>query len=279
MPGRCKQFWLAALKAKLISENPFAEQDCQVRPVEQRFFYVDTDTIRKVIASAIDTEWRLIVALTRFAGLRCPSEVLCLKWCDVNWAEHKMLVTAPKTEHYEGKATRWVPLFSELRPYLAETFEEAEEGAVYVITRYRHRNSNLRTQLGRICKAAGVEMWQKPFQNLRSSAEIDLNQEFPQHVVARWLGHSENIAFEHYLRTTDADFMRAAGVDAQNEVKGEAVDFEKAKQKAKQHSAALTRTNMMKHEKPPEEQGLLRSDAAECLNMRREEAPRKEPSS
>ncbi len=75
-----------------------------------------------------------------------------------------------------------------LRPHLEMVFEQAEEGSEYVITRYRSRNCNLRTQLSRICKAAGVDMWVKPFQNLRSSAEIDLNREFPQHVVARWLG-------------------------------------------------------------------------------------------
>ena len=82
-----------------------------------------------------------------------------------------------------------------------------------MITRYRGANSNLRTQLGRICNVAGVALWGKPFQNRRYSAEIDLNRDFPQHVAARWLGHSENVAFKHYLRTTDEDFRLAAGID------------------------------------------------------------------
>ena len=50
------------------------------------------------------------------------------------------------------------------------------------------------------------------------------------HVVAHWLGHSENVAFKHYLRTTDDDFQRAASFDFsthKGEAKCEALSIEK----------------------------------------------------
>src|SRR6478735_9268741 len=71
-------------------------------------------------------------------------------------------------------------------------------------------NSNLRTQLNRIIKAAGLTPWAKLFQNLRASRATELAAEHPGHVAAAWLGHSNKIADDHYRQVTDADFDRAA---------------------------------------------------------------------
>jgi hypothetical protein len=37
------------------------------------------------------------VALCRFAGLRCPTEVLALRWGDVLWDQERMNVPNVKT--------------------------------------------------------------------------------------------------------------------------------------------------------------------------------------
>jgi hypothetical protein len=36
----------------------------------------------KVLEACPNAEWRLIFALSRFGGLRCPSEHLVLTWAD-----------------------------------------------------------------------------------------------------------------------------------------------------------------------------------------------------
>jgi len=69
----------------------------------------------------------LIVALSRYAGLRCPSEHLGLTWGDILWDKNRFVVRSPKTEHV-GKAQRVVPIFPELYPYLRDAFEAAEPG-------------------------------------------------------------------------------------------------------------------------------------------------------
>ena len=56
----------------------------------------------------------MIISLSRYGGLRCPSEHILLKWADINWDEGKMLVTSPKTERYPDGASRQVPVFAEL---------------------------------------------------------------------------------------------------------------------------------------------------------------------
>lgn len=89
---------------------------------------------------------------------------------------------------------------------LAQEMREAD----HVITGYRDRATNLRTQLQRIIKRAGAEPWPKLFQNLRASRATELAAEFPAHIGAAWLGHSTLIAQKHYWQVTDADFQKAA---------------------------------------------------------------------
>jgi hypothetical protein len=146
-------------------------------------------------------------AISRFtiaaSGLRYPSEHLSLRRQDVDWERNRFCVDSPKT----GQG--WVPIFPELRPYLEECFELAQEGAVYVITRYRTANANLRTTFTKIIKRAGEKPWPKLFHNLRASRETELAAEHPIHVVCEWIGNKAAIAAKHYLTVREEDFERA----------------------------------------------------------------------
>jgi len=122
-----------------------------------------------------------------------------------------MRVHSPKIEHLEGGGDRWVPIFPELRPYLEEAFELAKPGAVQVINRYLDSTTNLRTQMLRIIKRAGLKPWPKLFQNLRASRETELAKDYPIHVVCAWIGNTEMIAAKHYLQVTEDYFQQAAG--------------------------------------------------------------------
>jgi len=215
--GRAKQFFRWAVRKRLIGENPFGDQkDCGVKANKDREFFVNRFVSQKVLDACPDNEWRLIFALSRFGGLRCPSEHLSLTWDDIDFEHGRMTVHSPKTKKYEGKESRLVPLFPELRPHLEALFNEREKelgrppsAADHVITGYRGRATNLRTQLQRIIKRAGVKTWPKLFQNLRASRATELAAEFPAHVAAAWLGHSTFIAQKHYWQVTDVDFDRA----------------------------------------------------------------------
>ena len=81
-----------------------------------------------------DPNWRTIIALTRFGGLRCPSEVLSLKWSHINWGTRRFSVPSPKTEHHPDGNSRDIPIFPDLAPYLQSVRELAETGADYVIS-------------------------------------------------------------------------------------------------------------------------------------------------
>ena len=136
----------------------------------------------------------------------------------MNWELSRIRVSSPKTEHHEGRASRTIPLFPELVPYLHECFERAEPGTDHVIMKYRGGRANLRTHLIKIVERAELEMWGKPFQNLRSTRETELAETFSMHVVCRWIGNSSPVAAKHYLQLTDEHFDRAISVGVEQGV-------------------------------------------------------------
>lgn len=215
--GRAKQFFKAALRKRHIAENPMADmRGLGVTANKSREYFISRDEISKVLESCIDDEWRLLVALARYGGLRTPSESLALRWGDIDWERGRIRVRSVKTEHHEGHGERIIPLFDELRPHLEALYHAAPEGSVYVVMRYRDAKQNLRTQLERTIRAAGLKPWPKLWQNLRASRATELAAEHPAHVAAAWLGHSTVVAAKHYWQVTDADFDKAARKQAQH---------------------------------------------------------------
>ena len=212
--GIAKQFFRAAVRRKLIPSNPFADLVAAVKANASRFYFVTRKDADRISNACPDAQWRLLFALSRYGGLRCPSEHLALRWADIDWERNRITVRSPKTEHHAGGDRRQVPLFPELLPHLRDVFEQAEPGTEHVITRYRDTNQNLRTQLERIIRRAGLKPWPKPFQNLRSSRETELAERWPLHVVCAWIGNSQPVAAKHYLQVTDEHFERAAAAEA-----------------------------------------------------------------
>jgi integrase len=219
-----RTFFKDAVRRRLITANPFdgVGKGSTANPDRQRF--IDRETIGKVIEACPNGEWRLLVALSRFGGLRVPSEPLLLRWQDVdtvNW--ERMLVHSPKTEHHPGKATRTVPIFPELRPHFMEAFELAEDGAEFVLPSLRKpgittgdwRNVNFGTMFAKIIKRAGFEPWPRAWHNLRSSRQTELTDLFPSHVVTGWLGNSERIADKHYNQVLESHFQKAVQIQVQ----------------------------------------------------------------
>lgn len=209
--GRAKQFFRAALRKRLIDVNPFGDmRGTTVQANRAREHFVPIGDIHKVLDACPDDQWRLLVALARFAGLRTPSEAMELRWADIDWQRNRFVVRSPKTAHHVGHEFRVVPIFPELLPYLSASFDLAPDGTEFVISRYRSTDMNLRTHLLRIIRRAGLPPWPKPFQNLRASRAIELAAVYPAYVAAALLGHSPLVAQKHYWRVTDADLEKAS---------------------------------------------------------------------
>ena len=218
-----RTFFHVARKHRLIDENQFCEVKIPPANVTARQRFIDRDTVQRLLDAAPPV-WRTIIALVRYGGLRCPSEVLSLEWRHIDWARGRCLVPSPKTERYDGKGHRVIPLFPELREYLEVAFELAEPGDPYVVggqvgRTYREaatrkvghwRSVNLRTTFEKLIRKAGLEPWPRLFHNLRSSRETELLEAYPVPVVAQWMGHDPKVSLKHYAQITDEHFERAS---------------------------------------------------------------------
>jgi len=199
---RAKRFFSAAIKAKEIDRSPLAELVAGSQVNDERNQYVSVSDVELVIDKAPDAEWRLIVALARYAGLRMPSEALRLERSDIDFKRNRMTIRKGKTKKRE------MPILPPLRQYLLDCFDPEE---THVINRHRS-HSNWATDVKRFIVKAGLETWPRCFHNLRASLETDLTHQFPIHVVTAWFGNSPKVASDHYLSVRDADFEAAIGV-------------------------------------------------------------------
>lgn len=173
---------------------------------------IPMDEYFRLLAASPCQDWRTIIALTRIGGLRCPSEVVRLKWEDVNWERNSFFVRSSKTEHHEGKESRLVPIFPELKTELETLFfDPNSEGSEYVINRYRNPKQNLGTTFSKIVKRAGLLPIARPFDNMRMTRSNEVYNRWGAFKESQWIGHSSRVRADHYLMLTDADFNEASG--------------------------------------------------------------------
>ncbi len=258
-------FFAHAQRQGLVDTNPFEFVRHRPGDPSERRAYVPAADILRAVEHAPNGTWKLLIVLSRFAGLRVPSEALSLRWQDVDWNRQRLTVPSPKTQHLPGRSYRVIPLFPAIRPYLEAAWDDAPEGAEYVIPdEYRRRaqgpagwgNANLRTTFKKIVRRAGLEPWSRLWHSMRASCETDLARQFPLAVVAKWLGNTQAVAMRHYVDVTDADFERA--------ILGIMPAAEEAAQKAAQHAHATQRSDSHSETAAHEKTPVLQGSASSC---------------
>ena len=121
-----KNIFNRAVHWKMISSNPFAHLKSGNQRNPDRIHYVDKAAIDALLEVCPDNQWKAIIALARYAGLRCPSEILKLRWEDVDWKKRALTVRSPKTERHVGHEVRVVPIDQvNLRGILAALYAES----------------------------------------------------------------------------------------------------------------------------------------------------------
>ena len=252
-----RSFATWAMKRGLIDSNPFADLHAGSQSNQDRTVFVERATIERVIDEAPSAEWRLLIALSRYCGLRVPSEAFALRWADVDWDQSRLRVRSPKTEQHTGKGARVVPIFPEVRAALMDVFEQAEEGSERVLASFRP-GYNPHTEFRRIIERAGVEPWPRTWHNLRASRQIELCAQYPLHTACAWLGNTQAIAAGHYLKVTDPDWQRAVGGAESGAL---------AAQKTAQHSTAHERTDSQESSEVFAGCDVAPSDAPKCESV------------
>ncbi len=257
-----------AVRWKLIDENPFSGIKAGVQANADRQRFVDRESVARVMDAAPNAEWRLLIALSRFGGLRVPSEAFALTWADVDFERNRIRIRSIKTDGH-GKSTRFIPLFPELRRHVMEMFDAAEPGEEFVLPSVR-KLSNPNTQLRRIVERAGLTPWPRIWHNMRATRQTELAAEYPLHTVCSWMGNTSAVAAGHYLQVTDADFERAVAEIQNGDKSGDRMAT-----KAAMHPAAPKCKDAKQSMQVSGNKGSMRFDASRRdLSQKREMTPR-----
>ena len=158
---------MAARSSVRSDGNPFADAVSAVGGNAARLCLVPAEWVEACIRVAPCEDWRIILALARYAGMR-SHECRIQRWEDIDLANSRMVVRSNKTP-----PIRSCPIFPELMPHLLRAREMAPAGAEFVQNRYTP-DANLLTTLAKIVTKAGLVPWPKLMQNLRATRETEL---------------------------------------------------------------------------------------------------------
>ena len=198
-----------AVETELLDASPFKGVKRGSFKTKSRETFVDRATYSRLLEASSDQETRTLIALRRIGGLR-KSEALCVEWRDVDFATGRMPVRSPKTAGC-GRPSRIIPLFPELRAELEALWDLVPEGESRYATA-RNRNPNtLRKRIERVVFYAGLPLWERLIQNMRSSRANEIFREFGQIAEREWIDRSTATAQDRYLHIPEAEYDRAAG--------------------------------------------------------------------
>ncbi len=211
-----RQFFEHAIDLELITRNPFSKVKLPPQDNPDRMQYVSADDVNAVLAVVTDPEFRLAIALARYAGFRTPSEAQQLRWCDLDRKNGTMLVHSPKLKRDSTGGRRTCPIFDNIVPHL-QALPQATDTRLPVMPALASvRNTNLRTQFCRYIKKAGLTPWPKLFHNLRASALTDLVEKHSLPSVCKWLGTSPKVAMKHYFMLRGRELAGPSGREEQS---------------------------------------------------------------
>lgn len=192
-----RQVLRAAVDRKWLPDNPLSHLKRRGERNPERDEYIPWDDIVRIIHMEKTAEFRLLLALVRVCGLRCPSETSILTWEAFDWRLNIFQVKAPKTRRH--KPLRDIPIFAQLKTYLADARTAQYPGGL-VFPTLPSTSASLTDRLEGLCRKARIVLWPKPFVNMRASAERDMLRTLPIDQVTAYLGHSPTTALEHYSR-------------------------------------------------------------------------------
>ncbi|MBQ5789696.1 MAG: tyrosine-type recombinase/integrase [Thermoguttaceae bacterium] len=213
----CKAVFAFAVDEGFLTRSPFGKIKSGKMVNRDRDRYITPEETEKLL-NACDVqehwteerrqEWRVLIALCRFCGLRCPSEIDALKWSDVDFKRGRLDV-----DDVKNKRRRVCPMFAPVRVELERLREiRGDKAGVFVVESLR-TVSHLRTTFPKLIYRAGLEPWSKPFQNLRSSASTDVSNKYGAKCESDWLGHGADVSLTHYQQIPPETVERALNDD------------------------------------------------------------------
>jgi integrase len=200
-----------AIKRKQIAESPILDIGVSNKPSRDDDRVIKVAEYRRLLEACNDNQWRVIIALARVGGFRCPSEAMTLRWSDVQFDKNIVVIRSPKTKRHKGGEGRVIPMFAELREELERLYFDPNYGSRdYVITLFsRKKEVYLGSRFNSISRRAGLGIIRNPFDNMRTTRSNEINRLFGSDLENAWIGHSDPTRKKYYYMQAENDIEKA----------------------------------------------------------------------
>lgn len=188
----CVQAYRWGIDFGLVSVNPFDGVKNSSFKNKSREFFVDRELFDRILDVCEDERLRNALVLYRYGGLR-RGEAFLLRWNMINYEEGFIEVLSPKTA-CNGKDKRIIPMFPEIRQNLRRIDNPVGDLVVSDLN-----SQSVNVKFAKLLKRNNIPAWPRLFQNLRSSRAIEINEKFGSIAESEWLGHTQDVAKDHYL--------------------------------------------------------------------------------
>ncbi len=206
--GRLRHLFAAAVRRKLITENPFTGLSSTAGDIERATPRIFAGDVARVIAAA-KPRWALLLGLCAYAGLR-RGEAMRIRWGDVQVSRRRLRV-AHEGAQTTKRRSREVLLIPELETLLELHRGNAKDSDLIVGTIANvHRQLHGETYNGNRYispfEVAGIPLWPKPLQSLRAWRATEWRAAHPDYIVDAWLGHSLSVARRFYVQVPESAY-------------------------------------------------------------------------
>lgn len=200
----CVQAYRWGIDFGLVSVNPFDGVKNSSFKNKSREFFVDRELFDRILDVCEDERLRNALVLYRYGGLR-RGEAFLLRWDMIDYEDGVIEVLSPKTA-CNGKDRRIVPMFPEIRKNL-RTIDRPVNNLVVSDLNSR----SVHVKFAKLLERNNIPIWPRLLQNLRSSRAIEINEKFGSIAESEWLGHTQDVAKDHYLSVSKDLFKSAVG--------------------------------------------------------------------
>lgn len=204
---KSRRFFNLAVDHEILQKTPFRGISIPSCTNVDRVVYVDSAKINQLL-SVCDVNWKALVCLSRYTGLRCPSDIKSLKWAAIDFDRKRILSDRQKTSR-----TVEIPMQPEVESALKAMLDVTGESEYVFKDDIRLSGETIYKRLKLRVIKAGLTPWPRLTTNLRVSMGVDWkNAGIPHSTYSVWLDHSEAVQKSHYEHISDAEFDLATNM-------------------------------------------------------------------
>lgn len=193
-----KAFFAWCIDRRWIVDNPARALSTRIE-VRQKHF-VPVGIVQQLLDICTCPSMRVAIAMSRWGGIRVPSELRTLTWSDVDFERKRITIHDSKRD-----TTRTLPMFPELQHALEQ--HPRDVPLCDEIADLSHAAITLR--LTNLMALAHVTPWPAPWHSMRATRETELIERFGVATAAHWIGNSAAVALKSYALVTDQHWSAA----------------------------------------------------------------------